>query len=90
MKNNVSTKILEGIENATEITSNIQGECPKCGGTSLDYGDVVFEDFIDDGAVYFPWTCPDCGAEGREYYYIYFATHKVKDKEGYFDEVEKW
>ena len=40
------------------------GDCPKCGKNNLNYG---LSEGLDDTRVY-PFTCEDCGCEGRECY----------------------
>ena len=58
--------------------SNIQGECPKCHGYSLNYDRATF---IDSG-VLFPHTCQDCGQVGEEYYSLDFQGHIIYDEDG--------
>lgn len=59
-------------------TADKEGICPICGG-ELEYeGDEP----IDDGGVY-EWTCPSCGATGKEGYDKVFDRHyDVLDGEG--------
>ena len=47
-----------------------EGVCPICGG-ELEYGN---DKPLDDGGVY-EWTCPDCGAIGKEGYSKVFDRH---------------
>lgn len=48
-----------------------EGVCPICGGTDLDYGN---DTPTDDGGL-IDWTCPDCGATGKEGYDKVFDRH---------------
>jgi len=57
---------------------NIQGVCPKCGNSNLDYG--YFHNEGDFG--HYDYTCLDCGCEGLEYYVFNFDGHMVRDEEG--------
>lgn len=50
-----------------------EGVCPEC-GSWFKYGDGG----IEDGGYKYNWTCPDCGAEGEEWYDVYFSEHIVK------------
>lgn len=45
-----------------------RGICPYCGTANIEFGDNE----IDGEFVYFHFTCPDCGACGREEYYMEF------------------
>ena len=55
-----------------------EGICPICGG-ELEYGD---DEPLDDGGVY-EWTCPSCGATGKEGYNKVFDQHyEVYDGDG--------
>ena len=55
-----------------------EGICPICGG-ELEYGD---DKPLDDGGVY-EWTCPSCGATGKEGYSKVFDQHyDVYDGDG--------
>lgn len=55
-----------------------EGICPICGG-KLEYGD---DESMDDGGVY-EWTCPHCGATGKEGYDKVFTRHyDVQDGDG--------
>ena len=55
-----------------------EGICPICGG-ELEYGD---DEPLDDGGVY-EWTCPGCGATGKEGYDKVFDKHyDVQDGDG--------
>ena len=55
-----------------------EGQCPKCGNYNLDYGAVEFS----DNAIYYPWTCEDCGATGKEWYDLEFSEQELDDEEG--------
>jgi len=55
-----------------------EGICPICGG-ELEYGG---DEPLDDGGVY-NWTCPHCGATGKEGYDKVFDRHyDVQDGDG--------
>jgi len=62
-----------------EYKSNRSGVCPVCGHEGLRYdnpGDTY------DGVSYtYDWTCPNCGAEGREFEVCVFNGHAVYNKE---------
>jgi len=47
------------------------GKCPKCGSENLDY-EGKMERGVSGNAVYYPFTCSDCGFEGREWYTLTF------------------
>lgn len=54
------------------------GICPIC-GCELEYGDDIP---LDNGGVY-EWTCPGCGATGKEGYDKVFDKHyEVRDENG--------
>jgi len=62
-----------------EYKQNEQGKCPLCGDEELNY-DV--SDFVENDVVY-PWDCPNCGAEGKEFYTLEFSSHgQVRTKDG--------
>ena len=52
-----------------------EGQCPKCGNYDLDYGAVKFS----DDAIYYPWTCEDCGATGKEWYDLEFSEQELDE-----------
>ena len=58
---------------------NIQGVCPFCGQSNLEYS----KHFLHNGNIVFPWKC-ECGAEGREVYYLDFLYHENCEKDGKF------
>lgn len=59
-------------------TADEKGICPICGG-ELEYGG---DESLDDGGIY-DWTCPSCGATGKEGYDKVFDRHyNVRDKDG--------
>ena len=39
------------------------GECPNCGSNDLDYESI---EPIDNKQIFYPFTCNNCDAEGRE------------------------
>lgn len=55
-----------------------EGICPIC-GSELEYGNDIF---LDEGG-YREWTCPECGATGKELYNKVFEQHHdVRDGDG--------
>lgn len=56
--------------------SNEQGRCPYCNEYSLEYGVAEFE---DDGMLYYPWRCEQCGHTGEEWYKLQFEGHNDED-----------
>lgn len=75
-------KLMEYVKRS-DLNFEVPGEqeagiCPICGG-ELEYGD---DEPIDDGGV-IEWTCPSCGATGKEGYSKVFDKHyNVTDGEG--------
>ena len=59
------------------------GYCPKCNTRIEDYG--VLE--VQDGCIYYPFTCKKCGFEGREWYDLTFTG--FTDNEGNEQEEKK-
>ena len=59
-----------------EIMQNIQGECPICGGTSLNYEDNIRLGYKEN-TIYRVWKCGDCAYDGREFYSIEFLKHDL-------------
>ncbi len=49
------------------------GTCPRCGETNLMYGTMKLEDSF----LMSPWSCPSCGAVGKEYGKIVFDGHEI-------------
>lgn len=54
-----------------------EGKCPKCGKYNLEYEALE----VSENSVYYPWTCPDCGASGKEWYDLVFSEQECEDKE---------
>jgi hypothetical protein len=50
-----------------------EGCCPVCNGHELDYGASE----THDDCIIYPWGCPSCGSEGKEYGAITFDGHNV-------------
>ena len=50
-----------------------EGKCPKCGNYNLKYEALE----IEGNSVYFPWTCPDCHASGKEWYDLEFSEQEL-------------
>jgi predicted nucleic-acid-binding Zn-ribbon protein len=59
---------------------NSEGDCPVCGAEgNLDYDGTS----IQEGYLFYGWTCKNCGATGEEFYSLVFEEHdNVYDKEG--------
>lgn len=53
--------------------NNIQGICPVCGKSNLDWGDMELE----GNHLYYEWICADCKTEGKEWYELKFDGHNV-------------
>ena len=54
------------------------GTCPICGSSDLEYG--AMKRGTVGNEIYYPFTCLDCGFEGREWYILTFV--RVTDNEG--------
>lgn len=54
-----------------------EGKCPKCGNYNLDYDPME----IEGNSVYYPWTCEDCGATGKEWYNLEFSEQELEGGE---------
>lgn len=54
-----------------------EGQCPKCENYNLNYGSIK----IDGNSIYYPWTCEDCGATGKEWYDLEFSEQELDDDE---------
>ena len=52
-----------------KFKSNEEGKCPICNSNMLEYFGMESE----DDAIYYPWHCPDCGTDGKEWYNINFS-----------------
>jgi len=50
-------------------TNEKVGYCPICDGFNLEYEKHV----LDCGFMYFPFTCKECKAEGKEYYNVDYS-----------------
>lgn len=59
-----------------KFKSNEQGVCPYCNANNLEYGAVEFQ---DDGLLYYPWRCEQCGHSGEEWYSTNFIGHNDED-----------
>lgn len=58
-----------------KFKSNEEGKCPICNSENLEY----FGMELEDTAVYFPWHCPDCDTDGKEWYYVNFSEVRSND-----------
>lgn len=52
-----------------------EGKCPNCGYYNLDYDSME----IKDNMVYYPWTCEDCNASGKEWYELNFIEQELNN-----------
>ena len=50
------------------------GECPKCKSVNLDY--YGSPEFVSE-LMFFPFTCCDCGAEGREWFTLEYVKTTI-------------
>ena len=58
-----------------DLGINEPGRCPKCGNCSLSY-----ETNVDDSyGIYYPYTCDDCGATGKERYSKIFDKQELDE-----------
>lgn len=79
----LDTNILVGYIRRGDLDMKIpdedeEGMCPICDG-ELEYGNDIS---LDEGGVY-EWTCPSCGATGKEGYNKVFDQHyDVQDGDG--------
>jgi len=55
--------------------------CAICDSDNLEYGSITVDPDTENG-VYFPYTCSDCGAKGREVYTINFLHNEASDEKG--------
>ena len=56
----------------------MEGQCPKCKNWNLDYDEME----IEGNSIYYPWTCEDCGASGKEWYNLEFSEQELDEKGG--------
>ena len=52
-----------------KFKSNEEGKCPICNSENLEYFGMEFDTM---GNIYYPWHCPDCDTDGKEWYYVNF------------------
>lgn len=57
------------MENELQDDNQEEGCCPKCGEHHLIYGSSVP---VDDD-LYYPFTCDDCGHQGKEWYSLQYV-----------------
>ena len=50
-----------------KFKSNEEGKCPICNSENLEYFGMEFDVM---GNIYYPWHCPDCDTDGKEWYYV--------------------
>ena len=53
-----------------------EGKCPKCGHYNLDYEALE----VYGQSIYYPWTCPDCGASGKEWYSLVVEEQELVEE----------
>ena len=58
------------------MKEQLQGVCPNCEGENLEYGGSE----QDGEYLIYDWYCPDCQAEGCEYYICKFVEHQITKK----------
>lgn len=58
-----------------KFKSNEEGKCPICNSENLEY----FGMELVDNAIYYPWHCPDCDTDGKEWYYVNFSEVRSND-----------
>ena len=58
-----------------KFMSNEEGRCPICNSQMIEY----FGMELEDTAVYYPWHCPDCDTDGKEWYYVNFSEVRSND-----------
>ena len=63
--------------NSTErTTAQVSGECPKCGGGSIEYKGL---EYADGNAAYYSACCAECGCEFKEWYELVFTESEEDD-----------
>lgn len=61
-----------------KIKCNQAGYCALCESDNLEYSQPYF----DGDFMYYGWKCKNCGATGREEYYVEFNRHiNICDKD---------
>ena len=53
------------------------GYCPFCDARLIEYGAIE----LDDNCLYYPFTCDECGAEGKEWYDIEYTESEAWKEE---------
>ncbi len=53
----------------TKTVASTQGKCPNCKSEDIDYGVMIPQDEF----VFYPFTCNECGVEGKEYYNLEYT-----------------
>ncbi|MHC1597112.1 MAG: hypothetical protein ACXQT3_02230 [Methermicoccaceae archaeon] len=59
-------------------TAQCRGRCPVCGGENLRYGAMEVGSMGD--TCYHPFTCPDCGTVGEEWYVLEYSLTDYRRK----------
>ena len=73
---------LEAMRDGFEV--NDEGNCPVCGSSNVEYGNIEIDGCFDDGtpSAFYPVECKDCGKSGREWYALQYAhTEYIPDGE---------
>lgn len=55
-----------------------QGNCPRCNSNDLSYETIV-DSMMSEQAVYYPFTCINCGFKGKECYNLHFTQFTDED-----------
>lgn len=74
------------MEEKNKYTSNLNGKCPVCGNTELQYFDHEFS----GNSVYYRWSCPKCETEGEEWHELHFVGHVVYTKKQDENNQDYW
>ena len=64
-----------------KFKSNEQGKCPLCNSMNLSYDTMEIDDGLGNSC-YYPWHCDDCGADGKEWYYVDFSEIIANTSDG--------
>ncbi len=56
-----------------ELICHCEGACGCCGSLNLEFGTI---EIVDD-SIYYPFTCLDCGADGKEWYDLKYSETRM-------------